>query len=194
MDQMRDREWQIGLCGTFDVENYGDLLFPLIAEAELTERLGTVKLHRFSYHARTPPNWPYTVTSVTEFPRMAAILDGVLIGGGFIIRFDKEVAPGYSPPTPEIHHPTGYWLTPALIALQHGIPLIWNVPGMDCNDIPGWAEPLMQLALAHSRYIRVRDEPSRAALDYRGAVARALCRQGTYRGDARHRLWDFPLA
>src|SRR5437667_5582920 len=95
---------------------------------------------------------------------MAAILDGVLIGGGFIIRFDKEVAPGYSPPTPEIHHPTGYWLTPALIALQHGIPLIWNVPGMDCNDIPGWAEPLMQLALAHSRYIRVRDEPSRAAL------------------------------
>lgn len=162
--QMRDRDLQIGLFGTFDVENYGDLLFPLIAEAELTERLGTLKLHRFSYHAKSPPEWPYTVTSVTELPRMAGNLDGVLIGGGFIIRFDKDVAPGYGPPTPAIHHPTGYWLTPALIALQHGIPLIWNAPGMDCNDIPGWADPLMQLALAHSRYIRVRDEPSRAAL------------------------------
>jgi lipopolysaccharide transport system ATP-binding protein len=161
---MRHRELQIGLFGTFDVENYGDLLFPLIAEAELTERLGRVKFHRFSYHAKSPPNWPYTVTAVTELPRMAGNLDGVLIGGGFIIRFDKEVAPGYGPPTPAIHHPTGYWLSPALIALQHGIPLIWNAPGMNCNEIPGWADPLMQLALVHSRYIAVRDEPSRAAL------------------------------
>jgi lipopolysaccharide transport system ATP-binding protein len=155
---------QIALFGTFDLENYGDLLFPLIAEAELTERLGAVKVHRFSYHARTPLDWPYTVTSLTELPRMAGELDGVLIGGGFIIRFDKDVAPGYRPPTPAIHHPTGYWLTPALIALQHGIPLIWNAPGMDCNEIPAWADPLMQLALAHSRYITVRDEPSQAAL------------------------------
>lgn len=161
---MRDRDLQIGLFGTFDVENYGDLLFPLIAEAELTERLGRVTIHRFSYHARTPPDWPYQVTSVTELPRMARNLDGVLVGGGFIVRFDKSVAPGYGPPTPEIHHPTGYWLTPALIALQHGIPLIWNAPGMDCNKIPGWSDPLMRLAFAHSSYIAVRDEPSRAAL------------------------------
>jgi len=155
---------QIALFGTFDVENYGDLLFPLIAEAELSERLGSARFHRFSYHARTPVAWPYTVTSLTELPRMAGDLDGVLIGGGFIIRFDKDVAPGYGPPTPAIHHPTGYWLTPALIALQYGIPLIWNAPGMDCNEIPAWADPLMQLALAHSRYITVRDEPSQAAL------------------------------
>jgi lipopolysaccharide transport system ATP-binding protein len=161
---MRDRELEIGVFGTFDVANYGDLLFPLIAEAELTARLGKVKLHRFSYHAMTPPDWPYTVTSLTELPRMAGHLDGVLIGGGFIIRFDKGVAAGYAPPTPAIHHPTGYWLTPALIALQHGIPLIWNAPGMHCNDIPAWAEPLLQLVLGNSCYIAVRDEISQAAL------------------------------
>jgi len=161
---MSNKELQIGLFGTFDVENYGDLLFPLIAEAELTERLGSVQLHRFSYHRKTRPDWPYPVTSLTELPRMAHKLDGVLIGGGFLIRFDKLVAPGYGPTTPAIHHPTGYWLTPALIALQHGIPLIWNSPGMDCNDIPGWADPLMRLVFGNSRYIRVRDELSRAAL------------------------------
>ncbi|HEY6393735.1 MAG TPA: polysaccharide pyruvyl transferase family protein [Bryobacteraceae bacterium] len=161
---MGERRWEIGICGTFDVANYGDLLFPLIAEAELAERLGAVTLHRFSYHAKNPPEWPFKVTSVTELPRMIHRLDGLLIGGGFLIRFDKQVAPGYVPPAPEIHHPTGYWLMPALLALQHNVPLLWNAPGMDGNDIPAWANPLMETALNRSRYVSVRDEPSRAAL------------------------------
>ena len=161
---MKEHGWEIAICGTFDVENYGDLLFPIIAEAELTKRLGPVKFHRFSYHAKSKPEWPYTVTSVSELPHLAAHLDGVLIGGGFIIRFDKDVAPAYAPPTPEIHHPTGYWLTPALVALQHGIPLIWNAPGMHCNPVPEWAEPLMRLVLQNSCHTRVRDEHSHEAL------------------------------
>ncbi|MGA9770732.1 MAG: polysaccharide pyruvyl transferase family protein [Blastocatellia bacterium] len=161
---MRDRNWQIALFGTFDVENYGDLLFPIIAEAELTKRLGPVTLRRFSYNARTQPDWPYTVTSVIELPETACSLDGVLIGGGSIIRFDKVIEIEYAPPTPTIHHPTGYWLTPALIALQHGIPLIWNAPGMHGDNIPLWAAPLMEQALQNSRYIAVRDESSQAVL------------------------------
>jgi lipopolysaccharide transport system ATP-binding protein len=161
---MKGREWQIGLFGTFDVENYGDLLFPLLAERELSERLGPINLHRFSYHSQTPPGWPYAVTSVTELPQMVSRLDGLLIGGGFIIRFDKDVAPGYEPPTSAIHHPTGYWLTPALIALQHDVPLVWNAPGLHCNEIPAWADPLMKPAFSLSRYIAVRDAPSQAVL------------------------------
>jgi len=156
--------WQVAIFGTFDVENYGDLLFPVIAEAELTRRLGTVKLHRFSYNAKKPPEWPYTVTSLTELPKLAEQLDGVLIGGGFIVRFNKVIAQGYLPPTPDIHHPTGYWLSPALIAQQHGIPVIWNAPGMHCNDIPEWSIPLLKLALENSQCVRVRDELSRDSL------------------------------
>jgi lipopolysaccharide transport system ATP-binding protein len=163
---MKEDVWEIAICGTFDVQNYGDLLFPIVAEAELTKRLGAVKLHRFSYHAKSTPEWPYTVTSVTQLPDLARHLDGILIGGGFIVRFDKDVAPAYGPPTSEIHHPTGYWLTPALIALQHGIPLVWNAPGMHCNMVPEWVEPLMRLVLQNSCHIRVRDEPSREALKH----------------------------
>ena len=159
------RPWEIGICGTFDVANYGDLLFPLIAESELTERLGPLTLHRFSYNAKTPPDWPYAVTSVTALPGMIDRLDGLLIGGGFLIRFNKDVAPGYCPPTPEIHHPTGYWLSPALIALQHDVPVMWNAPGTDGNDIPKWANPLLEIALTLSRYVAVRDEPSRRMLE-----------------------------
>ncbi|MFN2480780.1 MAG: polysaccharide pyruvyl transferase family protein [Pyrinomonadaceae bacterium] len=157
------RSLRLGIFGTFDVENYGDLLFPLLAEAELSRRLGPLTLQRFSYRRKTPPDWPYDVTSLTELPEMAGGLDGAIIGGGHVIRFDKEVAPGYAPPAPTIHHPTGYWLTPILIALQHGTPVVWNAPGVH-GDIPAWADPLMELAVGGSRYVSVRDEPSRRAL------------------------------
>jgi lipopolysaccharide transport system ATP-binding protein len=59
---MGERSWEIGICGTFDVANYGDLLFPLIAESELRGRLGAVTLHRFAYHPKTRPAWPFEVT------------------------------------------------------------------------------------------------------------------------------------
>jgi lipopolysaccharide transport system ATP-binding protein len=154
----------IGIVGTFDVQNYGDLLFPLLAEAELSRRLGPIHLHRLSYHAREAPPWPYPVTSLTELPELLNELDGLLIGGGFIIRFDKFVAPDYESPSPYIHHPTGYWLTPALMALQQGKPLVWNAPGMHCNPIPDWAAPLLRLALEHSACVRVRDALSCDAL------------------------------
>jgi lipopolysaccharide transport system ATP-binding protein len=97
-------------------------------------------------------------------PEIVANLDAMLIGGGFIIRFDKDVAPGYAPPDSSIPHPTGYWLTPALIALQRGIPVVWNAPGTHITDVPRWAHPLLRLALGHSAYVAVRDEPSRATL------------------------------
>jgi hypothetical protein len=153
--------WTVGIVGTFDLENYGDLLFPLIAEAELRRRLGEVQVRAFSYH---PKKWPYEVTSVSELPQLAASLDGLLIGGGFLIRFDRDVAPGYDSPSSAIHHPTGYWLTPALIAHEHGVPVVWNGPGTHLNEIPRWARPLVKLAFEQSRYIAVRDEPSRDAL------------------------------
>lgn len=168
---MKRRELKIAIFGTFDVENFGDLLFPVIAEAELQKRLGPISFHRFSYHSKSPPLWPFAVTSVVDFPHMADTFDGVLIGGGFIIRFDKDVAPDYAPPAPGVHHPTGYWLTPAMIALQYGVPAIWNAPGMHCNYIPEWSAELVKLCLDQSCYVSVRDEPSRQTLSDFGSKA-----------------------
>ena len=154
---------QIGICGTFDVQNYGDLLFPLIAEAELSRRLGPISLQRFSYFDKAPPDWPYRVTSVAELPKIASRLDGMIIGGGHLIRFDKDVAFGYHPPNPGIHHPTGYWLSPALICLHHGCPVVWGAPGA-VGNVPAWAQPLMHLAIGLSRYVAVRDGHAQATI------------------------------
>lgn len=152
---------RVGIAGTFDVENYGDLLFPLLAKEELARRFGEVEIRPFAYHAKSVDGgWPYRVESVADLPELIGELDALLVGGGFLIRFDSEVAPGYGPPSARIHHPTGYWLTPALLAIARGIPLIWNAPGMHCNEIPRWAEPLMQLAFGTAAYVALRDETS----------------------------------
>lgn len=160
---MSGQRLRLGIFGTFDVNNYGDLLFPLVAEAELSRRLGPLKLRKFSYREVAPPDWPYAVTSLSRLPAVARELDGAIIGGGHVVRFDKAVAPGYLPPTPDVHHPTGYWLAPALVAQNAGLPVVWNAPGVH-GEIPSWARPLLALALSRSAYISVRDEPSRLAL------------------------------
>ena len=154
---------QIGMFGTFDVENYGDLLFPLIAEAELSQRLGPTRLHRFSYYRKTPLDWPYEVTPLSELPSLIGNLDGVIIGGGCILRFDKWVAENYRPPKSAVQHPTDYWLTPALLALNNGLPVVWNAPGVH-GPVPVWAESLMKLTVGGNSYVSVRDSPSRQAL------------------------------
>ena len=160
---MATSELRFGIFGTFDVENYGDLLFPLIAEAELARRLGPLTLTPYSYHEKSRPSWPFGVQSLSRLPSDALELDGAIIGGGHVIRFDKAVAPGYQPPSPDIHHPTGYWLTPALVARDAGLPVVWNAPGVH-GDVPAWARPLMTLAMNTSSYVSVRDQASRRAL------------------------------
>src|ERR1700728_345916 len=162
-EQMSSRRPSIGITGTFDVENYGDLLFPLVAEMELSRRLGEIELTGFSYHAKTAPPWPYAVTPVAELPRALGGLDGLLIGGGHLVRFDKGVADDYLPPSAAIHHPTGFWLGPALSALQAGCPVVWNAVGAD-RAFPRWSEPVLRQAFGKSQYVAVRDQASKDAL------------------------------
>ncbi len=161
---MNSKVWQVAILGTFDVENYGDLLFPILAQAELSKRMGEVCVQPYSYYARTPPQWPFSVTSLTQFPVDAAHLDGIVVGGGHIIRFDKGVAAGYGPPSTAIHHPTGYWLLPGLIGLQNDIPVFWNAAGVH-GSVPHWGLPLLKLTLEQSSYISVRNQFSKSELE-----------------------------
>jgi lipopolysaccharide transport system ATP-binding protein len=145
---------RIGIVGTFDVANYGDLLFPLLAEHELRERLGELELVRYSYGAAG--DWPYAVTPLEALPGDLPELGLLLVGGGHLVRFDKGVAPGYGPLSPGIHHPTGYWLGPSLAAAAAGVPVAWNAVGVS-PDPPAWARPLLRAGLESADYVAVRE-------------------------------------
>src|SRR5215475_4534181 len=120
----------IALCGTFDVRNFGDLVFPLIARHELQRRLGAVDVRPYCYGAKSASEWPFETRSNLDFQADLAHLGGVLLGGGDLIHCIKDIARYYVPRSERLHHPTSLWLTPALMAITEGLPVAWNAPGV----------------------------------------------------------------
>jgi len=155
------------MVGTFDVANFGDLLFPEIAKAELERRLGPVDLRRYAPRRMASPPWPYAVGSIDDLVGSLGEMDLLIVGGGHLVRFDHNVAPGYGVTASAVPHPSGYWLSPTLAAVANGVPVAWNGLGASA-DTPAWARPLLAGALRAVDHVGVRD---RASLDGLAEVA-----------------------
>lgn len=150
-------EITIGVIAGFDVENYGDILFPIITDYELKARLKKYKLYVFSYHEKQKDNWPYEIISISKFSEYLRKLDALIIGGGHIIHFNSFMAKNYLPPEEYMHHPSSFWLSPALICGAKSIPVLWNAVSAS-YDLPFWSYSLVKAALNLSTYISVRSK------------------------------------
>ena len=152
----------VGMAGTFDVENYGDLLFPLVAAANLRRRDPRIRVVPFSVNGKSEPSWPFQVRPMEEMNASVSTLSALLIGGGQIVRFDKR----YPVPVPEhVNMPVAYWLVPAVQAALAGKPVIWNAVGAwtGSPSAPRHDELIRQV-FAASYFIGVRDAVSRGHL------------------------------
>lgn len=156
------RPLTVGIVGTFDVENYGDLLFPLMAQAAFVRRHPSVQVLAFSPNRRSQPSWPFRVYSTADLPEFLPSLSALLIGGGQLIRFDK----GYPVPAdPEVNLPLAYWLIPAALGALIGKPVIWNAIGAWTDSPPApWYDDVVNTVLSASYFVGVRDAASRAHL------------------------------
>ncbi len=151
-----------GIAGTFDVANYGDLLFPLIAAAALGQRDPRIRVQPFSVNGRSEPEWPYRVGSMDEMIDAIPLISAMLVGGGQIVRFDRH----YPTATPvDVDVPFASWLTPAVLAALLGKPVIWNAVGASVGWArAAWHEQLVRDVLSASAFIGVRDQGSQDAL------------------------------
>ena len=149
--------------GTFDVENYGDLLLPAILERRLGD-LGHEFLHVSPRGG--PAVWDDCVPTVTAEVVIDAPPDlaGVVVGGGHII---------HASPTPLDHYDQGglsaivaypsLWLGAAYAAARQNAPYCWNAPGVPQAFSPA-AGRLVAWAVSVADYLAVRDRTSRARL------------------------------
>lgn len=148
----------IAQFGTFEVENYGDRLFPLILEKELALRFPAFKLQLFS--PLTEPN-SKTIKPILNSSSLFSLFspDAIMIGGGDIISFSNQIAACYQQKWPYKMSPhTACWAVPS-IQRPSGIPIIWNAPGVPFKFTHDQAILVRTLA-AEVDYLSVRDEIS----------------------------------
>jgi len=159
----RPRQDGVALFGTFDVANYGDLLFPHVAAHLLGMSPGDLRCYSPRGGA---PHWDDVVQAcaVTEFNRdpPPALC---LIGGGNIV---------HAKPTPLADYAGAFsdprftyaslWLGASILAARTGAALAWNAPGVPSPVEGAWVRRLRDLALEAADYVCVRDEASRIYL------------------------------
>lgn len=149
--------------GTFDVSNYGDLLFPLIALKELN--LGSpCKLLPISPMGGKPAEIIDCMPSVrmAEIANTESGICGALIGGGNIIHCMPSALSAYKNGRIAGLGYGNLWLGPATL-LPENVPIVWNAPGVP-NRFRNEHHNLVQLALRRVNYLSVRDDVSKEYL------------------------------
>jgi polysaccharide pyruvyl transferase WcaK-like protein len=172
---------RVGVWGTFDVDNYGDHLFPRIAAMELGRRMAGAEVVAYSpFGGLHPtrlddPQWPVAPLgpwSADRVSELAGELHAVLVGGGELIHLnDRMLAPVYGVDGDEMERmaPSRYFVEGLGPALEANCPVVWHGLGVSVEPTGEQAARLRD-ALAHRPYVTVRDEGSRARLERAGVA------------------------
>lgn len=147
--------------GSFDVENFGDLLFPIVFEHEIKKRIKLSKLFLFSPNGGTMPFYNKKVYSTSILDKFCSShdIDGIILGGGDTVRLDRKILKDY----PESFRPSlSIWQYPILIANKYKIPSIFNCPGSPIEF--GIYRQIVNDTLKMSSYISVRDPKAKEVL------------------------------
>ncbi|HEY6333779.1 MAG TPA: polysaccharide pyruvyl transferase family protein, partial [Blastocatellia bacterium] len=165
----------IGHWGTFDVENYGDLMFPLILEKELTKRLGVVSVTLASpcggRFQGQPSRRIERIARIgeSEFVEQSIRFDAFVLGGGDIVRFDDQfLAEIYESSIGPVESAgIGAVFLRELGALARIFPVFWNAPGVPHDFTPEQCGAVRD-AVEHVNYLSVRDQASKTRLERAG--------------------------
>lgn len=150
---------RILVAGMFDMDNFGDLLFPLLARRRL-EAAG------YAIQPVAPSgNRPAFQDAIAPVPAAEMFGDahpvaGILIGGGYVIhaspldfleRYRGRDAAAWGGP--------GMWIGATLAAALRDVPVAWNAPGVP-HPFTARQRPLVDAALRAASYVSVRDQGS----------------------------------
>jgi polysaccharide pyruvyl transferase WcaK-like protein len=161
---------RVAILGTFDVDNYGDHLFPRVATHELARRLPDVVVEPFSPYGRLHPTRldggraaaPLGPWSAERAAELAAGHDLVLVGGGELLHLnDPLLAPVYDTTPDELARmaPSRWFVEGLGPVLEARCPVVWHGVGVPwAPDDEGAAR--LRAALADRPYVTVRDRYS----------------------------------
>lgn len=159
---MDGKKYRLIITGSFDCENFGDLLFPLVLRKYLEDRNVLQELFLFSPSACNMPFYEdikvYSIYTMKEFLDTHEI-DAVIVGGGDLIRLDDKIGKSYTRGSDARAH----WAEPVIRAREKGIPVLFNCPGVPYRFHNG-NKDFVRTILEQVDYLSVRDEYSREYL------------------------------
>lgn len=150
---------RIAHLGTYDVANYGDLLFPLVA----AKRLASLGAEILTVAPRGGPAiWRDCAPALgLGSPEVEdGPFDGILLGGGNLVHVRpwNEAAYDSGGSSGLLAYPR-LWLGAAQLAERFEAALCWNAPGVHEPPPPALA-PLLRWAAGAADYLAVRDHNS----------------------------------
>ena len=159
----------VAVWGTFDLDNFGDHLFPRVTEHEITRRLAGWRVRPYSPYGHEHPcrmDGGFVADSLGDWsPQRVAELstevDLTLIGGGEIIHFrDDLLADAYHSTAEALaaRAPSRYFVD-GLGAYEAEHPVVWNAVGIPFVPSAEHAG-MIKDATARREYVAVRDELS----------------------------------
>ncbi len=158
--------YNIAIIGTFDLENFGDLMFPIVLKKQLEKRIDLKELFLFSANSCNMPLNPETVKiySIDSLEKVCLEngLNAIVFGGGDVARLDN----GFAPEDNYVSYNTYFdmLVTAAVIADKYNIPFIWNCPGVPFEFYGGWAKIVKCITDTYSDYVSVREHGSEKIL------------------------------
>lgn len=151
---------KIAQIGSFDVENYGDLLFPFV----LKHKLSNYKIDLFSPNGgRMPFNEEIIVYKAIDLEKkiIEEGYDALIIGGGDVLRLDSSILDLYKN---NMSPAMSFWLNPILLAKKYHIKVIFNAVGVPFRWRDSEKRILYQL-LKDVDYLSVRGNHSKMLLE-----------------------------
>lgn len=169
------KRYRIAQVGSFDVENYGDLLFVDVFEKTIRKYIDVEEIVLFAPKKCKMPfsDGQRVVYSVTELEErnQEKPFDVIIVGGGDLIHCVKIRT--YMPHISKewVDYEALYmWMIPSIISWKYNIPLLWNAPGVPYKFMD--AEKLLVKELCQLvNYISVRDNVSKCNLEECGVTS-----------------------
>ncbi len=156
------KKYNIAIIGTFDYENFGDLMFPTVFKKQIEKRIGLKELFLFSLNACDMPLNPektvvYSIDQLEKVHNEYGI-DAIIFGGGDLARLDE----GFAPQENYVAQNTSFDLMvySAIVANKYGIPYIWNCPGVPFEFSDDKSRIVKCLLEDFADYVSVRDARS----------------------------------
>ncbi len=137
--------------GTFDVANYGDTLFPIVAQRRLA---GLALVHVSPVGRASPYSDALRTIRCTEAETQQ--FDGVIIGGGNIVHNSRTTLSDYRTVARTAY--PALWLGATALAQRQGCPLVVNAPTVSKLGMAD--RRLLATTVRAANYTAVRDASS----------------------------------